>query len=96
MNVKPIIKNINNTIKCTVSKNSLNYTATKEMSFGLMGTNGTDATIVIDFEDNKSALTAGLANAETLKVIAHLYDFNHNEVDFNDSDLNLTCHWEWS
>ena len=88
--------NINNTIKCTVSKNSLNYTATKEMSFGLMGTNGTDATIVIDFEDNKSALTAGLANAETLKVIAHLYDFNHNEVDFNDSDLNLTCHWEWS
>ena len=88
--------NINNTIKCTVSKNSLNYTATKEMSFGLMGTNGTDATVVIDFEDNKSALTAGLANAETLKVIAHLYDFNHNEVDFNDSDLNLTCHWEWS
>ena len=88
--------NINNTVKCTISKNSLNYAASKEMSFGLMGTNGTDATIVIDFEENKSALTAGLVEAEALKVVAHLYDFNHNEVDFNNIGLNLICHWEWS
>lgn len=87
---------INNTVKCTISKNSLNYAASKEMSFGLMGTNGTDATIVIDFEENKSALTAGLVDAEALKVVAHLYDFNHNEVDFNNIGLNLICHWEWS
>ena len=86
---------INNTVKCTISKNSLNYSSTKEMSFGLMGTNGTDATIVIDFDDNKTALTAGLEDSDTIKVITHLYDLNHKEVDFNYEDLKLKCHWEW-
>ncbi|MBO7210915.1 MAG: hypothetical protein J6V44_07885 [Methanobrevibacter sp.] len=65
------------------------------MSFGLMGTNGTDATIVIDFDDNKTALTAGLEDSDTIKVITHLYDLNHKEVDFNYEDLKLKCHWEW-
>lgn len=93
---------INNTVKCTISKNSLNYVATKDMSFGLMGTNGTDATLVIDFDDNKTALTAILARDENnnpildkLDLTAHLYDFNHKEVDFNDLDLELECEWKW-
>jgi hypothetical protein len=89
-------------VKCTISKNSLNYAATKDMSFGLMGTNGTDATLVIDFDDNKTALTAILARDENnnpildkLDLTAHLYDFNHKEVDFNDLDLDLECEWKW-
>lgn len=97
---------INNTVKCTISKDSLNYSATKEMSFGLMGTNGTDASLVIDFDDNKTALTAILAKdnqgkpmADTLRITAHLYDFNHKEVDFNqlgdDGKPMFQCEWKW-
>lgn len=85
---------LNNTVKCTVHKNGLVYTASKELSFGLMGTNGTDATVVIDFDNNKTALIANEKN-ETLKVTAHLYDSSHNEVDFNNLDLNLSCQWSW-
>ena len=47
---------LNNTVKCTIRKNSLNYSATKEMSFGLMGTNGTDVTLVIDFDNNRISI----------------------------------------
>ena len=93
---------INNTVRCTISKDSLNYAASKDLSFGLMGTNGTDATLVIDFDDNKTALTAILAKdaqgkkiPDTLSITAHLYDFNHKEVDFNDLGLELECEWEW-
>jgi hypothetical protein len=45
-----------------------------------MGTNGTDATLVIDFNNNVSALTADVT--ESIEVTARLYDQNHNEVDF--------------
>lgn len=86
--------NLNNTVKCTIKKDSLIYSASKELTFGIMGTNGTDATVVIDFDNNKTALTADLDN-ETLKVTAHLYDSNHNEVDFNNTDLGLSCEWSW-
>ena len=47
------------------------------------------------FEDNKTALTAGLNNTDSMEVTARLYDLNHNEVDFNNSDLGIACHWEW-
>lgn len=86
---------LNNTVKCTVLKNGLVYSATKELTFGIMGTNGTDATIVIDFDNNKTALTADLAN-ETLRVTAHLYDSSHREIDFHDeTNKNIRCFWSW-
>lgn len=84
---------INNTVKCSIKKNGLVYSAVKELGFGLMGTNGTDATVVIDFNDNKVALTAGIE--ESFKITARLYDYNHKEIDFNNSDLGLTCEWSW-
>lgn len=94
---------INNTIKCTITKNEIEYSATKDFTFGLMGTNGTDATVVIDFDDNKVALTAdtpvdeetGNDLGEALSLTAHLYDFTHKEVDFKNKDLNLSCEWSW-
>lgn len=86
--------NLNNTVKCTIRKNSLYYSATKEFSFGLMGTNGTDATLVIDFDNNKTALTANKAG-ESLPISVHLYDSTHTEYDLNNVDLNITCKWEW-
>ena len=94
---------INNTIKCTILKNEIEYSATKDFTFGLMGTNGTDATVVIDFDDNKIALTAdtptdeetGNDLGEALSLTAHLYDSTHKEVDFYNESLNLSCEWSW-
>ena len=68
-----------------------------------MGTNGTDATVVIDFDDNKVALTAdtpinektGNDLGEALSLTAHLYDSTHKEVDFYNESLNLSCEWSW-
>lgn len=84
----------NNTVKCTIHRDGLIYSTAKELTFGIMGTNGTDATLVIDFNNNKTALTAS-EEKEAFKVTAHLYDFNHEEVDFNNAGLNLTCEWSW-
>ena len=85
---------IKNTIECSIKKNGLIYSASKEFSFGLMGTNGADATVVIDFDNNISALTANIE--ESVKLTARLYDRNHDEVDFNNSDLGLSCEWKWA
>jgi hypothetical protein len=85
---------INNTIKCSIKKNGLVYSAAKDLTFGIMGTNGTDATVVIDFNNNKTALTADKEN-EALKVTAHLYDSTHTEIDFNNLDLEINCEWSW-
>ena len=84
----------NNTVKCQIKRDGLIYSAAKELTFGIMGTNGTDATVVIDFNNNKTALTAS-AKEESLKVTAHLYDSTHTEVDFNNSGLDLSCEWSW-
>ena len=94
---------VNNTIRCTITKNQIEYSASKDFTFGLMGTNGTDATVVIDFDNNKVALTAdtpvdeetGNDLGEALSLTAHLYDFTHKEVDFKNEDLNLSCEWSW-
>lgn len=83
-----------NTVECIVKKNSLSYTAIKQFNFGLMGTNGTDATLVINFDNNQVALTSG-QKVEGFKITAHLYDYNHKEVDFNDESLGLECEWSW-
>ena len=86
---------LNNTVKCTILKNGLVYSASKELTFGLMGTNGTDATIVIDFDNNKTALTANMSS-ETLRVTAHLYDSSHREIDFQDTtSKEYQCYWSW-
>lgn len=94
---------LQNTVKCTIKKDSIVYSATKDLIFGIMGTNGTDATVVIDFNNNKTALTAtldvdekGQLIGESLKVTARLYDQTHNEWDFNNSDLGIDCKWEWA
>lgn len=86
---------INNTITCSVLKNNMLYTAIKEFSFGLRGTTGAEATLILDFDNNKTALTANLEE-ESIKITAHLYDSAYQEIDFHDANYNLTCEWNWS
>ena len=86
---------VNNTVKCTIRKNKIFYSATKNFTFGLMGTNGTDSTVVIDFDDNKIALTAD-SSSETVSLTAHLYDSTHNEISLEElKNKNIKFKWEW-
>lgn len=84
---------INNTVKCTIEKDDITYSATKDFSFGLIGTNGTDVTLVIDFDNNRTALNAN-AEKEIVSLTAHLYDYNHQEIRFEDYP-EVTCTWTW-
>lgn len=84
---------INNTVRCSIKKNSLMYSTQKEFSFGLVGTTGTDATVVIDFQNNKTALTADW-NSESLTAEVHLYNSSYEDVIYN-KGLNIKCEWSW-
>lgn len=42
----------NNIVECQIVKNGITYVASKELTFGTMGTSGTDYTFVLDFKDN--------------------------------------------
>ena len=86
----------NNTIKCIVTKNGVQYTAVKELTFGPAGTSGTNYTFVIDFVSNESALTlkSDFADGETIPAViarARLYDYAGKEI----SNLE-TKDIEWS
>ena len=59
----------------------------------MIGAKGKEATVVIEFDDNKVALTAN--KSEALSITAHLYDSTHKEIDLNNKDLNLSCEWSW-
>lgn len=87
--------NFDNTVLCSITKNNIVYSASKEFSFGLMGTNGTDVTLVVDFDNNVSALTAD--TNETVSLTARLFDQAHNEVDLNDTTKyqNVKVAWSW-
>lgn len=84
----------NNTIQCKIIKNKITYTATKEMTFGIAGTTGTDCTFILDFDNGITAVgpedsSEGLA----VSVTARLYDYENNEVDLTDYADKIT--WSW-
>jgi hypothetical protein len=82
----------NNTIRCIVSINGEKYEAIEEMRFGKAGTNGTNATFLIEFTNNKNALEA--VNGRTLEVKARLYDVDGRRVDFTSDQVN-NISWSW-
>lgn len=46
----------NNTIRCILSKNGVQYTTLKELQFGRAGSNGTNLTMVLEFMGGNNAL----------------------------------------
>lgn len=80
----------NNTIKCRVVKDKITYTAVKELTFGVAGTTGTDATLVLDFDNGITAMT--IVDTDAITVTARLYDYENNEVQ-NLGNRNIT--WAW-
>lgn len=82
----------NNTIVCRVVKDTLTYTATKELTFGPIGTAGTDYTFVLDFQDRNTALTIG--SDEAILVEAKLYDNKGQEINSEELKSN-ECSYSW-
>lgn len=86
----------NNTVIAKVEKDGIVYTAIKDFTFGQVGTNGTDCTLVIDMiaheELNNKVFTAiksGVRDNYTFR--AQLYDNEGKEItDFKN------CNWTWS
>jgi hypothetical protein len=67
---------INNTIKCEVIKNNVTYSAETTLTFGPHGTNGTDYTFTLEFEDKSLALTHG----KSVTVVPKVYDNENNDI----------------
>lgn len=82
----------NNTIRCILSINGVEYVATKELLFGKAGTNGSNATFVLSFLDNKDALVA--ADGETITAQVELYDMNNSRVGFTKGQADK-IQWSW-
>lgn len=78
-----------NTIQCKIVKNNTTYTATKELTFGVAGTTGTDCTFILDFDNGVTAITNDGSSAVT--VTARLYDYENKEVDLS----GRTIKWGW-
>lgn len=74
-----------NTIQCKIIKNNTTYTATKELTFGVAGTTGTDCTFILDFDNGVTAITNDSSSAVT--VTARLYDYENNEVSLEGRDI---------
>lgn len=81
-------QNTNNTVHCEIIKNGLTYKASSTLIFGPQGTNGTDSTLVLKFQDDQSAIDV---NNKNIIVEAHLYDYNNTEVEIDEKSIA----WSW-
>ena len=94
----------NNTIYCVLLKNGRQYKAEATLTFGITGTNGTDATFLLQMREVEMG-TGGLdqasenpATALTLggkiAVIPKIYDYNNNDI--SDEYFKIyTPHYSW-
>lgn len=81
-----------NTITCIIEKNKQIYKTALEFTFGVAGTTGTNYTLVIDFDNNETALTAKDSKAVGLK--AKLYDQANQEIT-EDQLKQQKVRWLW-
>lgn len=80
----------NNTVKCNIVRNKVAYSAVKEMTFGPIGTSGTDYTFILDFNNGQTALTIGDESAVFAR--AKLYDYEGKEIEGLE---NRDITWSW-
>lgn len=89
----------NNLIKCSIIKDGLLYSATKDLQFGQSGTSGTAFTFRLNFEDGINCLTLkdlqgnhlGGKSESEVEVKAYLYDQDGQSIDISDQEIN----WSW-
>lgn len=66
--------NANNTVRCIVNINGIDYEAATELKFGKAGSQGTNRTLVLEYQSNENALIAGSDAAAAVEAI--LYDLD--------------------
>lgn len=81
-----------NTIQCRIRKKGLEYSTTKELTFGHAGNNGTDWTVVLDFKTNVNAVTVDDTLNGAVIVEAHIYDYENK--DRSDEITSITWGWK--
>ena len=82
----------NNIVYCEVVKNNITYEASFEMTFGPVGTSGTNYTFIIEPDSKTPALTYGqtMENSSTpmpMKIKAHLFDYENKEMKAEDGTV---------
>ena len=81
-------KEANNTVRCVLSKNGVNYTAIKEMQFGRAGSNGTNLTMVLEFMGGGNALVYD-SNEDKIVYETILDNHNHSIEDYRQALTQL-------
>ena len=76
----------NNIVECTVTKDGVNYHASKELTFGQSGTAGTDWTFAIDLDQSFNAIIPGETGID-YTVTAQLYDNEGNFLDISEKTI---------
>lgn len=80
---------INNTVYCQIIKNNRIYRAEFNMVFGPCGTNGTDFTFTLEFENKQPAVTC---TDKTVTIIPRIYDYQNKDVT-NQYIKNISYSW---
>ena len=80
---------INNTVWCTIERNSRVYEKSYTMSFGINGNNGTKYTFNLTLADDKIGWVYGQQN-QILKVVPHLFDYKNKPVTIDKTKLRYT------
>lgn len=80
----------NNTVYCIVTKNNITYTAEFTMTFGPIGTNGTDYTLTVEMDAKTTALTKGATTPTKINV--KLFDYENKEIE-NCGGAMITYKW---
>lgn len=85
----------NNTIHCIISKNNKEYTASYELAFGAVGTNGTDYTFTLKFDESAPAMTWADDNQKDKRkgLIVKPCICDYEQKDITSEVGNITYSW---
>lgn len=78
-----------NKIVCRITKNNVVYEAIAELTFGPVGTHGTDYTLTLEYESKSPAMTLG----EESIIIPRVYDYEDNDITAAFEPSQFTYSW---
>lgn len=92
---------INNTVRCEIYKNNKTFAAEYTIYFGVHGTNGTDYTLTVSYEEYKNGTWVPMVtpvfdwHGGPIKLVPHVFNYQNIEVT-DDYDENLFTYMPYS